>query len=90
MGWINTLWASRVAAPADPCGETVINGPPYDADKAIRSSAENSSAPGGRPDAHIAEEIKRRQIALAVRYVAMVRARSPIVLTSQERWGRRL
>jgi hypothetical protein len=71
MGWINTLWASRVAAPADPWGETVINGPPYDAHKAIRSSAENP----GRPDAHIAEEIKRRQIALAVRYVAMVRAR---------------
>ena len=75
MGWINTLWASRAASPTDPCDETVINGAPYDAHKAIRSSPAKPSAPADRPDAYIAEEIKRRQIALAVRYVAMVRAR---------------
>jgi hypothetical protein len=36
---------------------------------------ETPAAPGGHPDAHVTEEIKRRQIALAVRYVAAVRAR---------------
>jgi hypothetical protein len=75
MGWINTLLASGVAgevASSDPCDETVINGAPYEASRTIRSGADN---PVAGPDALIAEEIKRRQIALVTRYVATVRAR---------------
>jgi hypothetical protein len=75
MGWINKFGGPREAEPADPWGETVINGVPYDAHKAIRSDAEKPAAPVDRQDAQIAEEIKRRQISLAVRYVAAVRAR---------------
>lgn len=75
MGWINTLFASGVpgeASPANPRDETVINGAPHNARKAIGSGAENRIA---HPDARIAEEIKRRQIALITRYVATVRLR---------------
>ena len=78
MGWINTFWASGVsgvATPADPCDETVINGALYDVHKAIRSGAEKRTAPIARPDAQIAEEIKRQQTSLAVRHVAAMRAR---------------
>jgi hypothetical protein len=74
MGWISRFRASGGAEPAVPWNETVINGAPYDARKAIRSSPENPAAPD-RPDPHIAEEIKRRQLSLAVRYLAAVRAR---------------
>src|SRR5271157_2017213 len=56
-----TSWDATVASSAD------------DAQKAIRSSPENTAYPGGRPDT-LTEEIKRRQISLAVRYVAIVRA----------------
>jgi hypothetical protein len=61
---------------AYPADETVINGAPYDADKAIRSRAERPATPVYAPNAHIVDEIKRRQILLAMRYVAAVRARS--------------
>ena len=61
---------------ADPSDETIINGVPYDADKAIRSRAERPAIPVYVPNAHIVNEIKRRQILLAMRYVAAVRARS--------------
>ena len=74
MGWISRFRASGKAEPADPWDE-LINGAPYNAHKAIRSHPENPAAPSDRPDAHIAEEIKRRQLSLAVRYVAAVRAR---------------
>jgi hypothetical protein len=37
--------------------------------------SETPAAPSDYPEVHIAEEIKRRQITLAVRYVAAVRAR---------------
>jgi hypothetical protein len=74
MGWMNRFRGSGRAEPADPWNATVINGAPYAAYKANRTSSEDPAAPD-RPDAHIAEEIKRRQIALAVRYVAALRAR---------------
>lgn len=48
---------------------------PYNAHKAIRSGPEDAAAPGGSRDPQIPEEIKRRQILLALRYVAAVRAR---------------
>jgi len=75
MSRINTFRASGAAEPADPADETVINGAPYDAHMAIRSGADNPATPIDAPDARIAEEIKRRQISLALRYVAAVRAR---------------
>jgi hypothetical protein len=43
--------------------------------QAIRNSPANAAAAGDRADARIAEEIKRRQISLALRYVAAMRAR---------------
>jgi hypothetical protein len=54
--------------------ETIINGA-YDAHQAIRRGAENPAASVDRPGPPIAEEIKRRQVSLAVRYVAALRAR---------------
>ena len=75
MGWISRFRASGKRELTDPWNETIINGAPYNAHKAIRSSPESPAAPGERPDAHIAEEIKRRQLSLVVRYVAAVRAR---------------
>ena len=75
MGWISRFRASGEDEPADPWDGTVINGAPYDAHKAIRSSSENPAASVDRPDAQIAEEIKRRQLSLAVRYISALRAR---------------
>jgi hypothetical protein len=75
MSRINTFLASGEGERADPSDETVINGAPYDAHKAIRSGAENPATPVDTPNARNVEEIKRRQISLAVRYVAAVRAR---------------
>ncbi|MDQ2963165.1 MAG: hypothetical protein M3R31_08430 [Pseudomonadota bacterium] len=75
MNWISRLRASGEAEPADPWDKTAINGGPYDPKKTIRSSPENPAAPGNSSDAQIAKEIKRRQLSLAVRYVAAVRAR---------------
>jgi len=75
MGWNSRFGASGEAEPGDPVDETVINGAPYYAHKAVRSSPQSPAAPGDRSDAHIAEEIKRRQISLVARYVAAVRAR---------------
>jgi hypothetical protein len=60
----------------DPADETVINGVPYDADKAIRSGAERPATPVYAPNAPIVDEIKRRRIWLAMRYVASLRAHS--------------
>jgi methylaspartate ammonia-lyase len=74
MSRINTFGPSGEAERAD-LDETVINGAPYDGDQAIRSGAENPGVSVDRPDAPIAEEIKRRQVSLAVRYVAALRAR---------------
>ena len=75
MSRISTFRESGDAEPADPADETVINGAPYDAHIAIRSGAENPATLIDAPDARIAEEIKRRQISLALSYVAAVRAR---------------
>ena len=75
MGWMKRFLASGEAESAYPPGETVINGVAYNAHKGIRTSPENAAAPRDSPDAQIAEEIKRRQVSLAVRYVAAVRAR---------------
>jgi hypothetical protein len=75
MGWISGFRGSGQGELANPWNETVINGAPYDADKATRSRRESPEASGDRPDTQIAEEIKRRQVSLAVRYIIAVRAR---------------
>jgi hypothetical protein len=75
MSRINTFRAPGEAKATDPADETVINGARYGADKAIRSRAENVATPVDAPDPRVAEAIKRRQISLALRYVAAVRAR---------------
>jgi hypothetical protein len=70
MGLINMFRSSGVAAPAAPGDETAIDGAPYDPHLAAAHSA---AALG--PDTEIPEEIKRRQISLAVRYVISMRTR---------------
>jgi hypothetical protein len=75
MGRINIFRAWGESERAEPSDGTVIDGAPYDAHETIRSGAENLAAPVDRPHAQIAEEIKRRQVSLAVRYVAALRAR---------------
>jgi hypothetical protein len=75
MGRIDTFRASGEAERADPSDETVINRAPYDAHQAVRSGAVNPTAPADGPGAQIAEEIKRRQISLAVRYLTTLHAR---------------
>ena len=78
MSWLRRFLAGGVPAPWD---EPLINGASYDADKVIRTGAETPATPVERLDPQIAEEIKRRQLAVAVRYVAAVRAPlSPISL----------
>jgi hypothetical protein len=74
MDRIDALRASDNGERADPADETVINGAPYDAHKAIRSGPENPATPADRSDAHIADDIKRRQISLAVRYITAARS----------------
>jgi len=74
MSWMRRFRASGEES-ADPPGETVINRAPHKAEKAIQRSPENAAAPGESPDEQIAEEIKRLQVSLAVRYVTAVRAR---------------
>ena len=75
MGKANTFGASGEAERPEPSDETIINGARHYAHEAIRSGAENPAATVDRPDAQISEEIKRRQVSLAVRYVAALRAR---------------
>jgi hypothetical protein len=72
---IYTFRPSGEAEPAYPADETGMNGTSCDADKAIQSGAENAVTPVDAPDARVAEEIRRRQLWLALRYVAAVRAR---------------
>jgi hypothetical protein len=75
MGWINRFREATDAEPARPEDETIINEAPYARFNVVRSSAEKPTAAGAPQNADIADEVKRRQISLAVRYVATVRAR---------------
>jgi hypothetical protein len=74
MVWLSRFRGSGKDEPADPGDETVIDGALYNAHEAIRSSPKNVAAPGSL-DAQIAQEIKRRQLSLVVRYVSALRAR---------------
>jgi hypothetical protein len=74
MGWTSRFRGSGETEPGNPRNETVINGAPYETN-AIRGRRETPATAGAPRDAQIADEIKRRQVSLAVRYVAAVRAR---------------
>ena len=76
MLWINRFRGSRTEpAWARPLSMANRTPSPYNAREAIRRGPENAEAPGVSPDPQIPEEIKRRQISLALRYVAAVRTR---------------
>jgi hypothetical protein len=75
MHWIRRFRTSEKPAAAHLRNETLIDGAANDRPKDLRSSPESPVASGNRPDAQRAEEIKRRQISLAVRCVWMMRAR---------------
>ena len=75
MSWIGRFPASREAEPAAPRRAAAIHGARYHAHNAVRSSRENVAAPSEILGGEIAEEIKRRQLLLALRYVVAVRAR---------------
>ena len=87
MGWITTFnrfraaWASRRSLPV---GETGINDAPHDANAYTPIGLRTRRAPVDPGDARTAEDIRRRQIALALRYVVAVRS-----LSSTETSGRR-
>jgi hypothetical protein len=61
------------AEPANPEDETVTNYAPYDPYKITRSGVEEFLAPSGQQNVNIAEEVKRRQVSLAVRYILRAR-----------------
>ena len=75
MSSIDKFRAPREAEPAAARRETAIHNPPYDARTAMWSSFENAAAPSEIRGGAIPEEIKRRQVSLALRYVLAVRAR---------------
>ena len=75
MNWIGRFRASGKAEPAVPRGETAIHSVQYDARNAIWSGPESAPAPSESLGGEIPEEIKRRQVSLALRYVMAVRAR---------------
>lgn len=75
MSWIGRFPASSEAEPAAARRETAIHGASFGAHNAIRGSSEDAAAPSEILGGEIAEEIKRRQILLALRYVLAVRAR---------------
>ncbi len=75
MGWISRFRKSGDTEPANPWDETVINNAPYEPYKAIGGGVEDVAAASTPQNTTIAEEVKRRQVSLVVRYIAAVRAR---------------
>jgi hypothetical protein len=72
MSWSRIFFAFGRSAPAAPFDETVVNGVQHYAKDAIPGGEPTSFA---RPGAQIADDIRRRQLALITRYVTTVRAR---------------
>lgn len=71
MERVETLRVPGVAEQSGPVDETVINVAPYDASSRFRLM------PGALIDAparQLSEEVRRRQLALATRYVTVLRA----------------
>ena len=73
MGWLERFSPSAAAAEAAAGGATIINGAPPDVGER-RGSAAAPVTPNG-PDPCLSEEIKRRQVALLLRYVMAIRLR---------------
>lgn len=71
MGWTRRFRVSGDAKPVGAGDETIMNGAPYLGPEASRSEPKKPVAVGD----HAAEEIKRRQVSLVVRYVTTMRAR---------------
>ena len=76
MGWISKIRKSMDAEPANSEDDTIINDASYDAYKGVQSGVEEFAPPTSQQNSNIADEVKRRQISLALRYVAAVRARA--------------
>ena len=74
MGWISRFRGSRDTEPAKPWDETVINAP-CDPHKVIEGRIKHVVLAGAPQNENIAEQVKRRQVSLAVRYIAVVRVR---------------
>jgi hypothetical protein len=72
MSWIGRFRPLREATLSDAGNATVTHG--SQPEKAIRSNADCAAVPGESVALRAAEEIKRRQISLTVRYVAAVRS----------------
>lgn len=76
MSWIRQSRGFATGERSDPADETVINSAPLDS---RRATPDRPIGGGSRtptvPDDHTAEEIKRRQVSLALRYIMAVRAR---------------
>ena len=75
MSWMRRFPASRDVEPAAARREPAIHGASYDAQDRIRGSSESAAVLRETLGGEIAEEIKRRQILLALRYVVAVRGR---------------
>jgi hypothetical protein len=72
MRWLNLISPSAAAA-ADASDVKIINGAPYDGGGS-RSVVDTPAVPDG-PEPPLSEEVKRRQVALLLRYVVAIRAR---------------
>lgn len=70
MDSIETLRASGAADRTDPADATVINVAPYDPSSRTRLVPEALIDAPARP---LTEEVRRRQLALAARYVTVLR-----------------
>jgi len=76
MNWISKSLGFGRREAFDPAADTNINGTPYDARLAIQDNLIRGTPKGPTvPDDHTAEEIRRRQVSLALRYIMAVRAR---------------
>ncbi len=73
MGWLDRISPSDADTAGNASDATTINGTPYYG-RGSRSIPGTPAAPDG-PDPPLTEEIKRRQVALLLRYVAAIRAR---------------
>jgi hypothetical protein len=73
MGWLDRISPTDAEAAGDASDATNINGAPHNG-RGSPSVAGTPAASDG-PDPPLSEEIKRRQVALLVRYVMTIRAR---------------
>lgn len=76
MNWIRKSRGFQRGEAFDPADETVMNNPPHDNRRALQDGRIGSASKTPTvPDDSTADEIKRRQVSLALRYIMAVRAR---------------